>query len=111
VPGAYDTWAIEYGYSPALKDQKKEAKRLETILARSSEPQLAYANDADDMRSSNRGIDPRAMIFDMSNDPITYGIERIKLLRHLMGELLDKYAESGDTYHELRQAYLTSIRH
>ena len=105
-PGPYDKWAIEYGYSPALKDPKKEAKRLEAILARSSEPELAYANDADDMRSSSRGVDPRAMIYDMSNDPISYGIERIKLLRHLTGKLLENYSVEGDTYHELRQAYL-----
>lgn len=106
VPGPYDRWAIEYGYSSALENPKKEAERLEAILVRSSEPQLAYANDADDMRSSNRGIDPRAMIFDMSSDPISYGVERIKLLSHLTGQLLEKYSETGDTYHELRQAYL-----
>ena len=106
VPGPYDRWAIEYGYSTALKDPKKEAKRLEAILARSSEPQHAYANDADDMRSSGRGIDPRAMIFDQSSDPITYGIDRVKLVKHLTGNLLDKYRVEGDTYHELRQAYL-----
>ncbi|MBE85004.1 MAG: hypothetical protein CME21_20800 [Gemmatimonadetes bacterium] len=106
VPGPYDTWAIEYGYSAALKDPKKESKRLETILARSTEPQLAYANDADDMRSSTRGIDPRAMIYDMSSDPITYGIERIELLKNLTGKLLAKYDDEGSTYQELRQAYL-----
>ena len=105
-PGPYDRWAIEYGYSAPLPDPEREARRLEDILARSTRAELAYANDSDAMRHSTRGIDPRAMTFDMSSDPLTYGIERIELVKHLTETLLEKYAEKGSTHHELRQAYL-----
>ena len=105
-PGPYDRWAIEYGYSAPLPDPEREARRLEDILARSTRSELAYANDSDAMRHSTRGIDPRAMTFDMSSDPLTYGIERIELVKHLTETLLEKYAEKGSTHHELRQAYL-----
>ena len=39
-------------------DAAEEAKRLATIAARSHEPQLAFANDADDMRSTRQGHRP-----------------------------------------------------
>ena len=51
VPGPYDDWAIEYGYSEALADPVAEEARLEAILARSTRPELAFGNDADDMRT------------------------------------------------------------
>ena len=49
-PGLYDYWAIEYGYSPGLTDAAAEQQRLQTLLSRSTEPELVYGNDADDMR-------------------------------------------------------------
>ncbi len=50
VPGPYDIWAIQYGYSPGDSNPKKEARRLSDIASRSTEPALAFGNDADDMR-------------------------------------------------------------
>ena len=41
-----------------------------------------FANDSEDMRSAGYGIDPRAMINDLPNDPITYSIQRIELVNH-----------------------------
>ncbi len=46
VTGAYDNWAIEFGYTPNLSDQERDQ-----ILFRSDEPELIFGNDADDMRS------------------------------------------------------------
>ena len=85
IPGAYDKWAIEFGYKPGLSDnQRKE------LLSKSDLPELMFGNDADDMRSPGKGIDPRAMINDMSNDPITYASQRIKLVNSTMQELPSK---------------------
>lgn len=106
APGPYDDWAVEYGYSIADPDAEKESKRLSSIAARSHEPQLAFANDADDMRSSGKAIDPRAMIYDMSSDPIAYGSQRCELVRAAAGKLLEEYPEEGRSWQELTNAYV-----
>ncbi|MDX1641339.1 MAG: zinc-dependent metalloprotease, partial [Balneolaceae bacterium] len=90
-PGPYDIWAIEFGYSPALDDPVAEEARLQEILARSTDPNLAFGNDADDMRAPGSGIDPRVMIRDMSSDPVAYGVERIQLVNSLTDKLLADY--------------------
>lgn len=108
-PGPYDLWAIEYGYSTALEDEAAEEARLEKILSRSTEPELIFGNDADDMRFPGYGIDPRVMIGDMSNDAIAYSEDRIKLAYRLVGNLKKNYTEEGKNYHELRNAYFMSM--
>ncbi|MEX0944093.1 MAG: zinc-dependent metalloprotease [Balneolaceae bacterium] len=107
-PGPYDIWAIEFGYSQALADEEAETERLNQILSRSTEPDLAFGNDADDMRSPNGGIDPRVMIGDMSDDPVAYGVERIELVRELKDGIVEKFGtREGQSYQELRNAYMT----
>lgn len=98
--GPYDKWAIEYGYKPGLTQEE-----LDAIAARSYEPQLAFGNDADDMRSPGRGIDPRVMIGDLSNDVVAYSIERMELVNDLLPTLRKKYEEEGTMYQELRVAF------
>jgi len=105
-PGPYDLWAIEFGYSQAAKSDKAEQERLEKILARSTEPALMFGNDADDMRSPSRGIDPRVMIFDLSGDAIGQSIERMELVNSVMNKVQQKYNTPGNTYQELQDAYL-----
>lgn len=107
-PGFYDHWVIEYGYSTALDDPKEEEERLTKILSRSTDPMLVFGNDADDMRAPGKGIDPKVNIYDLSNDPVAYGIDRIKLIdEKLMPQLLTKYAKNNQSYMELRNAYLS----
>lgn len=101
-PGPYDKWAIEFGYSPALDDPAK----MEKVLARSTEPDLAFGNDADDMRSPGKAIDPRVMIGDMSGDAIAYADGRVKLVKETLAKLKEKFSKPGQSYHELRTAYL-----
>lgn len=103
-PGPYDMWAIEYGYSVALNDEKAENERLAKILARSGEKALTFGNDADDMRSPGKAIDPRVMINDLSSDAIGYGIDRIEKVQSLMKGLKGRYT-SGVSWQELRSAY------
>jgi hypothetical protein len=105
-PGPYDVWAIEFAYSAPVPDEEVESARLEKILSRSTEPELAFGNDADDMRYPGKGIDPRVMIGDMSSDAIAYSVDRIKLSQQLTHQLKDRYTSNGKTYHELRNAYL-----
>lgn len=103
-PGPYDIWAIEYGYSPALADADAEEARLERILSRSHEPELAFGNDADDMRAPGRHIDPRIMTGAMSSDPVAYAIDRWNLVNHEFEQLLDKGRVDGESH----QRVLTS---
>ncbi len=105
-PGPYDLWTIEYGYSAALPDAAAEENRLNALLARSTAPELAYGNDADDMRSPGKGIDPRSMIFDLSSDPVALSEQRIQQVQTILPKLKARYAVDGDSYQELRNAYL-----
>lgn len=101
-PGPYDFWAIQFGYAPELDD----ATRREALLARSTEPDLAFGNDADDMRAPGKAIDPRVNTNDLSNDAIAYSASRIDLANDLMRRLPARYSTQGKSYHELRSAYL-----
>lgn len=109
-PGPYDHWAIEFGYSEALEDPKAESARLQRIASRSHQPELAFGNDADDMRRAGKGIDPRVMIYDMSSDPVSYGIQRCELVKSRLGDLLKKAPQKGESWQSLLQAYLTLSR-
>jgi hypothetical protein len=109
VPGPYDDWAIEFGYSEFQKNAERE-EALSNILSRSTSPELLFGNDADDMRSPGKGIDPRAMIGDMSSDPIDYSVERIEIINGLMNDLIEKYTIKGESFHGLRDAFLILMR-
>jgi len=106
-PGPYDLWAIEYAYSPSLEDPAEEEARLSKILARSTEPELTFGNDADDMRAPGKGTDPRVMIFDISGDAVQYSYDRIKMLNGILPKLKDKYSIEGEGYQQLVMSYLT----
>lgn len=97
--GPYDKWAIEYGYTPTNKEN------LNAIANKSTQPELIFGNDADDMRAPGKAIDPRVMIGDMSNDQITYSVNRIKLVNKMMPTLKEKFSKNGKSYQELRQAF------
>jgi hypothetical protein len=105
-PGPYDYWAIQFGYTPSLSDPSAEAARVNALLARSTEPGLAFGNDADDMRSPGGGIDPRVNVNDMTNDAIGYMSDRFDVVNDLMGTLQARYTTPNTSYHEMRNAYL-----
>jgi hypothetical protein len=101
--GPYDLWAIEYGYTPCAEDD--EEKVLGAILARSTDPQLAFGNDADDMRSPGKAIDPRVNVFDMSSDAIGFAEDQFKVIKTVMGRLKEKYSKPGKSYAEMRSRW------
>lgn len=104
-PGPYDLWAIDYGYSSALIDSLAESKRLNAIAAKSTRPELAFGNDADDMRSPGKGIDPRVNVGDLSSDAIQNAADRLALVRHLTNGLLLKQREPNASHQKLVQSY------
>ncbi len=100
--GPYDIWAIQFGYTPF-----KSKTEMNNLLNQSTKPELIFGNDADDMRSSSRGIDPRVMIGDLSNDAISYSVNRFKLVNSMLKDFKTKFLKNGETYEDLRRAYYT----
>ncbi|MEL7545950.1 MAG: zinc-dependent metalloprotease [Pseudomonadota bacterium] len=98
-PGPYDIWAIKYGYLP-------DSNALEDVLARSTEPQLAFGNDADDMRAPGRHIDPRVMIDDLSDDPIGWAEQKAELVDETLALLPERMLEPGESYQALYNSYM-----
>ena len=104
-PGPYDVWAIQFGYDPDLEGVSRTAH-----LARSAEPSLAFGNDADDMRSVGRAIDPKINIGDMSSDAVRYASERFALLNETLKTLRTKMVRPDQSWAELRNAYQVIAR-
>lgn len=100
--GPYDIWAIQFGYKPFKSNDEMIA-----LLNESTKPEHIYGNDADDMRSPGRAIDPRVMVFDQSSDAIRYAIDRIELCNDLMKSAKVKFSKNGESYQELRNVYYT----
>ena len=95
-PGPYDDWFMQFVYTPDLSEEE-----LETILSRSTEPELAFGNDADDMRSPGKGLDPYINIYDMSTDAVTYASQRIQLVQETLNNISKEAIEPGRSYQEI----------
>ncbi|NRA84006.1 MAG: zinc-dependent metalloprotease, partial [Gammaproteobacteria bacterium] len=78
-----------------------EQQRLTKILSRSAEKGLAYGNDADDMRSPGRHIDPRIMIGDLSSNPVAYAVDRMELINSIFGDLKANTLVDGKSHQQL----------
>ncbi|MEZ5709040.1 MAG: zinc-dependent metalloprotease [Blastomonas sp.] len=107
MPGPYDYWAIRFGYGDGMDDPATRAEHL----AKAGQPGLLFGNDAEDMRSLGRGIDPRVIPYDMSNDPVGFAILQMDLIREARQGLAEKLLKPGESYDELVRAHelLTSI--
>ncbi|MDM4767632.1 zinc-dependent metalloprotease [Pelomonas sp. SE-A7] len=93
--GPYDYWAIEYAYKPI--DKAQEAAELAKIAGRSTEPQLAYADDQDAGGfGMYDGMDPLANRFDLGDDPLAYYKKRFKLSQELWARVQDRKPQAGD---------------
>ena len=90
--GPYDYWAIEYGYT--------FEKDLKPILARVSEPELAFATDEDTI-----GPDPLARRYDFSENPLDFANEQIVLVERFRKKLLTDYVKDGDSWTKARKGY------
>ena len=106
-PGLYDCWAIQYGYS-AFPDSIEKLE-LSKLLSKSNQKELSFANDADDMRSPGKGIDPNAMINDLTNDPVQHAIDRMNLINDMLPNLKNNYTSEGNSYERLKRSYLSLI--
>ncbi|MFZ2650036.1 MAG: zinc-dependent metalloprotease, partial [Burkholderiaceae bacterium] len=107
--GPYDYWAIEYAYREL--DPANEKAELERIAARSSEPALAFADDADAGGfGASDGIDPLVNRFDLGDDPLDYSKKRLQLSRELWQRVQDRAPQPGDPVARQRRVLLSGFR-
>jgi hypothetical protein len=105
VVGAYDVWAIRYGYTPsgaAKPDEEREM--LVGIAAECSRPELAYGTDEDARGPS--ALDPRTNVYDLGDDPLLFARDRTAYLKGLWtsGRLDERVVGPHDSYASLRRA-------
>ena len=107
--GPYDYWAIEYAYKPL--EATTEAADLARIAARSTDPLLAYADDADAGGGrGNDGIDPLVNRFDLGDDPLAFYQKRLLLSRELWQRVQDRAPRAGDDATRQRRVLLSGFR-
>jgi hypothetical protein len=106
--GPYDYWAIEYAYKPLMPAD--EAAELARIAARSTEPLLAYADDAEAGGVGNDGIDPLVNRFDLGDDPLAYYVKRLQLSRELWQRVQARAPQPGDEATRQRRILLSGFR-
>ncbi|MCV2370060.1 zinc-dependent metalloprotease [Roseateles oligotrophus] len=107
--GAYDYWAIEYAYKPLAAET--EVADLAKIAARSTEPQLAYADDIDaGVGGPYDGFDPDANRFDLGDDPLAYFKRRLALSQELWARVQDRKPVVGGDPLRDRRSIVESFR-
>jgi hypothetical protein len=105
--GAYDRWAIEYGYRQFLPAEETAA--LQALAAKSAaDPMLAYATDEDaggDGRfiAAPLGIDPLANRFDLGADPLAFFERQFRLTRELWSRTQKRRLDIDDDYRVYRR--------
>ena len=101
--GAYDYWAIEFGYRQFAPGQ--EAQGLVQILAKASQPELQFDSDEDAGFGNMGGVDPLVNRFDLGADPLAYYKLRMKLSRELWDRLQNMNLATGDSYERLTRSF------
>jgi hypothetical protein len=112
--GAYDIWAIQYGYAPVSvpsgtngdsgnlpvpADQEKTM--LEGIASRAAEPLLAYNTD-EDTHLGPMAVDPSSNTWDLSADPMAYAMSRRDLVARIQPRIEQRLISEGESFSRLR---------
>ena len=93
--GAYDFWAIEYGYGSG--DPKK-------VASRAAEPELQYGSDED-----AGGMDATVRRYDLAANPLDYAKARVELAKSARARVLDKFVRDGQSWSKARRGYQLSL--
>ena len=107
--GAYDYWAIEYGYKPL--DASGETAALRDIASRSqTDPALVFADDGDTFSATGDGIDPLVNLFDLGDDPLAYAQRRLALSKELWARIQQRKPQASDDPERARRSVLAGFR-
>ena len=101
--GAYDYWAVEFGYKQFAAGQEEQG--LAQILAKASQPELQYDSDEDAGYGNMGGVDPLVNRFDLGSDPLAYYKLRMKLSRELWDRLQNMNLPTGESYERLTRSF------
>jgi hypothetical protein len=101
--GAYDHFAVEYGYKPVATPAE-----LKAIAERgSTDPRLAFADDGD---VGAEGLDPLVNQRDLGDDPLAYAQRRLALSKELWTRVQARQAQPGDDPERARRSVLAGFR-
>ena len=90
--GAYDVWAISYGYTP---DDDAAAE----LARQAANPMHAFNTDGD-----ASGIDPLTSTWDLSSDPMAYSDDQRELVGNIAPVIEERIIGDNDSYARLRSA-------
>ncbi|HEX6558739.1 MAG TPA: zinc-dependent metalloprotease [Longimicrobiales bacterium] len=112
--GAYDEWAIDYGYAPvATAELAKssattplalaalEVPELRKVAALAADPMHTYGTD-EDTHLGPASVDPNSNTWDLGSDPVRFARDRIDLLNTIRPKLERRLIADGDGYNRLR---------
>lgn len=101
IIGAYDKWAIQYGYTPSgAAHPLAERRFLDRIADLSANPQLAYATDEDMF-----DLDPDVNPWDNSSDVLRYSQSQLNNARVMWSRLNKRYPAKGESYSQMSELF------
>ncbi|MFB0518502.1 MAG: zinc-dependent metalloprotease, partial [Acidobacteriota bacterium] len=110
--GAWDYWAIEYGYTPIEGDTPEdELPVLNKIASRSTEPELIYGTDEDayNFGRFSTSIDPVCIDWDLGDDPLAFSEQEVNRITDLWQQFEDRALFEGKSYVYLRLGFESSL--
>lgn len=103
--GAYDQWAIQYGYQGfGAKTPTDERYALSQIASQSGAPGHAFMTDED-----ADGYNPYAVRFDCAKDPLAFSAQQLVALKRARNYAIANLPKKGESYGTRTQAILSSI--
>ncbi|BAY17745.1 hypothetical protein NIES21_35870 [Anabaenopsis circularis NIES-21] len=103
--GAYDDWAIQYGYiSTQATTPIAEKPLLQEIANQSYKPELSYSTDEDVY-----DLDPTADAWDNSNNVLVYSQWQLDNSRVMWDRLNKGYPTAGESYSDVSERFSTVL--
>ena len=99
--GAYDRWAIEWGYKPVFDSRNPEEDRKvlnKWVLTHAGDPMYWFGSEINP-------YDPRSQSEDLGNNAMLASDYGIKNLKIILPALKDWYKEEAENYTELNEMY------
>ena len=104
--GAYDKWAIEYGYKDIVAATPEgERYGLNQIARKASLPGLRYESDG-----SANGIDPSVQTFDLAQDNLDYFEKDLQTSLGVMNTAVSRGTQTGQSYYTISRRFQAGFR-
>ncbi|UCG76931.1 MAG: zinc-dependent metalloprotease [Gemmatimonadota bacterium] len=94
--GSYDRWMIAFGYTP-------DAERAATLARQGADPRHAFGADID--AGGPGALDPTVNVWDLSDDPLAWGRQRLAAIRSTWMDLPEHVLVDNEPYLSLTNAY------